>query len=519
MIKIFKLFLPGFTSFKTIKKEIDNTSMFRERFIDFIKVVGLLMVIFNTTYLIRFNNSFGEYLIFNLSFNDSMKTSYTWFTVGMALFFFSVGFTNKIAWYSNVGRDGSQWKFLTDRVNALLGPVIVWIFVITISLNIYTRQTNVPLFFTSQDDGIVPLTEFIMWPLWLVSIYLVVVIFSPLTLFLHKTNPYITLTAFILSTVIIDTFDFPLAFSYLRLINYLFFWLSIHQLGYFFADGKIFKFKISFFISLSILSFGYLFYKNNSSDEFMSLSSYRLILTSNEDPPTLYYLIASLGLSSLLLTLRKPIEEILKNKTIWNIFSYIHANIFTLFLWHIFILFFMYIFNIQTFLYIFILLLFAVTFGDYERSIFKLSSNIISRVNPLQPWPTPIKAKVSYSNFSLAWISSLLVLIGIFQITLGGIGLSGFFTLRELYFISSNTFEALIKLGTGLLLLNLTIRRVDLKYRVLLVAAGLQGLILIARNSMFNEISQFELYFSGGLIVFFLYIAFINRNYKTVNSV
>ena len=98
--------------------------MSRERFIDFLKVVGL-MVIFNITYLIRFNDSFGEYLIYNLSFDDSLKTSYTWFTVGMALFFFSVGFTNKIAWYSNVGRDGSQWKFLTDRVNALLGPAIV----------------------------------------------------------------------------------------------------------------------------------------------------------------------------------------------------------------------------------------------------------------------------------------------------------------------------------------------------------------------------------------------------------
>ena len=137
----------------------------------------------------------------------------------------------------------------------------------------------------------------------------------------------------------------------------------------------------------------------------------------------------------------------------------------------------------------------------------------------MQPWPTPIKAKLSYSNFSLAWISSLLVLIGIFQITLGGIGLSGFFTLRDLYFISSNTFEALIKLGTGLLLLNLTIRRVDLKNKILLIAAALQALILISRNTMFDEISKFELYFSGGLIIFFLYITFINRNYKTPDSV
>jgi len=70
-----------------------------------------------------------------------------------------------------------------------------------------------------------------------------------------------------------------------------------------------------------------------------------------------------------------------------------------------------------------------------------------------------------------------------------------------------------------LLLLNLTIRRVDLKFRILLISAALQALILITRNLMFDEISEFDLYFSSGLIIFFMYIAFINRNYKTVNSV
>ena len=106
----------------------------------------------------------------------------------------------------------------------------------------------------------------------------------------------------------------------------------------------------------------------------------------------------------------------------------------------------------------------------------------------MQPWPGPMKAKMSYSNFSLAWISSILILIGIFQVTLGGIGLSGFFTLRNLYFLSGNTFEALVKIGTGLLLLNLTIRRVDLKNVILIVSAGFQAIILFSRN--INSINQ-----------------------------
>ena len=97
-------------------------------------------------------------MVYNESFNISKKTRFTWFTTGISLFFFSTGFTNKIAWYSNVGRDGSQWKFLTDRVNSLLGPVLVWITTITILLNVFSRYLKFPLFLTSQDDGIVTIT-------------------------------------------------------------------------------------------------------------------------------------------------------------------------------------------------------------------------------------------------------------------------------------------------------------------------------------------------------------------------
>ncbi len=125
MKQVIKLFIPSIVGFKNVAKEAKQTSISRERFIDFIKVVGLLMITFNTEYLLDFRNSGGELLVYNESFTISHKTRFTWFTTGISLFFFSTGFTNKIAWYSNVGRDGSQWKFLTDRVNSLMGPVFV----------------------------------------------------------------------------------------------------------------------------------------------------------------------------------------------------------------------------------------------------------------------------------------------------------------------------------------------------------------------------------------------------------
>ena len=147
----------------------------------------------------------------------------------------------------NVGRDGSQWNYLVDRINTLLGPVIVWIFSSTIVLNILSRSENFPNYLTTSEDGIMSSIEFILWPLWLVSIYLVMVLFAPFTIYLHKKYPYATVLFLITMTILIDNINFALNLSYLKLFNYLFFWIVIHQIGYFFADGKIQKVNINVF--------------------------------------------------------------------------------------------------------------------------------------------------------------------------------------------------------------------------------------------------------------------------------
>ncbi len=83
----------------------------------------------------------------------------------------------------------------------------------------------------------------------------------------------------------------------------------------------------------------------------------------------------------------------------------------------------MHVFILDLYFYPLFLIFVVILFGDYERKIFKLSTKFVQRVNPLQPWPSPMKANVSYSNFYLSWVSSLLILIGVLQITLGGVGL------------------------------------------------------------------------------------------------
>ena len=213
------------------------------------------------------------------------------------------------------------------------------------------------------------------------------------------------------------------------------------------------------------------------------------------------------------------IENIFSNQKIWLLFSHLHANIYTLYLWHIFILFSVYYLSLDFYYVPIISLIVAFIFGNYERSIFKLSSNLVKRVNPLQPWPSPIKARFSLNNFALAWFSALLVLLGVIHLTLGGVGQDGFFTIREFYFIRSNTFEGLGRIFIGLLLLNITVRGLKYKKRILALSVIFVISSLFTRNIINETITIFEIYFSSIAIVLFVLILIQNSNYTSASRV
>ena len=196
-----------------------------------------------------------------------------------------------------------------------------------------------------------------------------------------------------------------------------------------------------------------------------------------------------------------------------------HSNIYTLYLWHLIVVLSIYLFDLPKHIGILYLLAAVLIFGNYERSVFRLSSNLLKRVNPLQPWPSPIKARFSIGNFSLAWVSALLVLLGIIHLTLGGIGQNGFFNLREFYFMRSNTFEGMGRIITGILLLNVTVRGLMYKKRILFVSVIFTIFSLYSRIIIDENITYFEYGFSFFLILLFLVLLLPKRNYKLVSKV
>ena len=102
------------------------------------------------------------------------------------------------------------------------------------------------------------------------------------------------------------------------------------------------------FSDITVFTYGYLFYQMSVSESYLSLASYRLTSLNNEDPPTTIYLIASIGLICLFLSLKNVIEKVLSNQKIWLLISHIHSNIYTMYLWHLFV-FYIYLFGLSTY--------------------------------------------------------------------------------------------------------------------------------------------------------------------------
>ena len=95
----------------------------------------------------------------------------------------------------------------------------------------------------------------------------------------------------------------------------------------------------------------------------------------------------------------------------------------------------------------------------------------------------------------------------------------GFFTIREFYFLRSNTYEGLGRILIGLLLLNVTVRGLKYKKRVLSTAILFVISSIFTRNIVNENFTYFEIYFSSFSLLLFIFILVQNSNYKSVSKV
>lgn len=299
----------------------------RNRYVDFLRAFSILVVVT------------GHWLIAGFQYENGIVESIqvlavlpstqplTWIFQVMPIFFIVGGYSNAVSLHSARRKQQSYGAWLSTRLDRLVRPLLpliaLWA-VIAITLQVY----GIP------GDQIQLLTQIALIPIWFLAIYVVVVLFAPLTFEVWQRFGIGSVFAFMALAVAVDFAVFELGASWAGWTNYLWVWLGVHQLGYGWQAGRFRHTGINTFlvcvggwIALAALVF---------------LGPYPLAMVGSPDPeisntlpPKVTLLALAVAQFALVLMLEKPVNKWLKNVRIWAGTVLVNSMIMTLYLWHI----------------------------------------------------------------------------------------------------------------------------------------------------------------------------------------
>ncbi len=279
----------------------------------------------------------------------------TWFLQVMPLFFFVGGFSNLVTYRSFKRKGRSTGEFLRTRAMRLLKPSLVFLIIWTavqVALHIADVGTGTGFHIghTAFLRGMLPPGATVPFgPLWFLGVYLVVILVAPLTIRLHDRFGAWVPVVMTLGAIVVDAFGFIGHHHAVRYVNIVFVLLLPHQLGYFYADGRLggrdrkrtpLVMAAAGLAGLILLTNPPIFF-GHGSEWFSGLRSYPKSLlgvdiepVANTYPPTIVFVAMCYWSIGVALLLRPTISRWLERVRVWMTVIYVNSVIMTVFLWH-----------------------------------------------------------------------------------------------------------------------------------------------------------------------------------------
>jgi fucose 4-O-acetylase-like acetyltransferase len=330
----------------------------RERYVDFLRAVSILVVVvghwtialvFRDGGVIRSTSAIGK--------TPGLWMA-TWLFQVMPVFFFVGGYANYVAYQSARRKGDSAVTFIRSRLRRLLVPSLVLMAVwAAIQVVLHLTDTGTPTGPRIADlvllRGVRPPGQTIPFgPLWFLGVYLVVVCISPLTVALHRRFRWWVPAVMVVGTVAVDLVGFAGGHGGVRYLNAIFVFLLPHQLGHFYGDGSVDRWSRAALAAVAAVGLGGLVLLTNPwvfeavADDrrfewFPGIGHYpRSLLgtdaekVANTYPPTVCFMLVGFWLIGLVLLLRPAVSRWLQRPGPWRATIIGNAWIMTLFLWH-----------------------------------------------------------------------------------------------------------------------------------------------------------------------------------------
>jgi len=302
------------------------TPVERNRYVDFLRAVSILMVIT------------GHWLIVALSYQDGTltpgdllelrpKTQWlTWLFQVMPIFFIVGGYANAVSLESARRRGVAYAGWLAARLHRLVTPLLAlllgWAL---LAAAFYVAGVSGDITRLASRGALIPI--------WFLAIYILVVMLAPTMYKAWQRWGFVSFFALVAMGALVDAAFFLLKFEVAGWTNYLWVWLSVHHLGFAWRDGRLgsparlLGYSAIGLLALSILIFKgpYPFAMVGSPDEGLS----------NTLPPKITLLALGIFQFGLLLAIESPMRRMLSGVRVWAATVLINSMIMTLYLWHI----------------------------------------------------------------------------------------------------------------------------------------------------------------------------------------
>jgi fucose 4-O-acetylase-like acetyltransferase len=314
----------------------------RDRFMDFLRAASIITVVFGHWFIgvIYWHDGIiGSVSAIGLT---SWLWMLTWAMQVIPLFFFVGGFANRTSWRSFRAKGRSEAEWMWTRAERLLKPSLIFVGVwVVIQVILHLTDTggvrpSVPWLRGMKPPG----ATIPFGPLWFLAVYLVVVMASPVTLRLHERFGLAVPVAMIAGAIAVDVLRFILDLEGIGFANVWLVFLACHQLGYFYADGRLQELPKRAYVAMAATGLAVMLVLTNLDRVFTTTLYPKSLLgtdvekITNTNPPTLMMLAMGIWSIGVVMLLRPVLSRWLKRPRVWGSVIYLNTVVMTLFLWH-----------------------------------------------------------------------------------------------------------------------------------------------------------------------------------------
>ncbi|MFN8041024.1 MAG: acyltransferase [Acidimicrobiales bacterium] len=317
---------PATGSGLSIGSLVDATPAARDRYVDFLRAVSILVVIaWHWVFSITQWND-GALAMPNPISDVPGLWLATWLLQIMPVFFFVGGYAN-LAAFEAVERGGGRWAaFARTRLRRLLAPIGVFV-------GLWAVADGIGRAFWPGYRSVLSWGMVVFVPLWFLGVYVAVVLLAPFTIRLHRAGRELALVGLGAGIALAELARFRFGVEAAGLVGSALVWVFAHQLGYFWRDGTLVRCSRRLLASMAVGAVTVLVVLTNLGPYPRSMVSERTG-GSNMFPTTACIAALAVLQIAVVLLLRPSANRWLAGRRPWSATVAVNAVAMTLFTWH-----------------------------------------------------------------------------------------------------------------------------------------------------------------------------------------